>query len=89
MALFGRLIVGGAALVASASVLGAQTPEKPTCDIGDALKGNTARAVLSFDVARQATGTPVAANNLKTVIKLVETPEKSGDEPVARAYVLG
>lgn len=89
MALFGKHVLASGLLVVSASALGAQAPAAKVCDIGDALKGNTARAVLSFDVARQATGTPVAASNLKSVIKLVESPEKSGDEPVARAYVLG
>jgi hypothetical protein len=89
MALFGKHSFAAGALLASAAVLGAQAPTKPVCDIGDAVKGNTARAVLSFNVATQATGSPVAAAKLKDVIKLVETPEKSGDEPVARAYVLG
>jgi hypothetical protein len=91
MALFGKLTLAGVALAAAASGLGAQAPAAtpPKCDIGDVMKGNTARATLSFGVAQQATGTPVAASNLKTVVKLVETPEKSGDEPVGRAYVLG
>ena len=91
MALFGKHTLAGLALVVTASALSAQTPAAtpPKCDIGDAMKGNTARATLSFGVAQQATGTPVAASNLKNVVKLVETPEKSGDEPVARAYVLG
>ena len=92
MALFGKTSLAAGAVLLAAAALGAQTPAasaKPACDIGDALKGNTARATLSFDVARQATGTPVAATNLKNVIKLVESPEKSNDEPVARAYVLG
>ena len=89
MALFGRYCLAGGALVVAASALGAQAPAKPKCDIGDALKGNTARAVLAFGVAQQATGTPLAATNLKNVVKLVELPEKSGDEPVTRAYVLG
>ena len=91
MALFGKHSLAGAALVLSTSALGAQAPAAtpPKCDIGDVMKGNTARATLSFGVAQQATGTPVAATNLKNVVKLVESPEKSGDEPVARAYVLG
>lgn len=89
MAVFGKQIFVLGALVASASALGAQTAAKPACDIGDVLKGNTARAALSFDVARQATGSPVAATKLKEVVKLIESPEKSGDEPVARAYIMG
>ena len=89
MALIRKTSLAAGTLILAASAAGAQAPAKPACDIGDALKGNTARATLSFDVARQATGTPVAATNLKTVIKLVELPEKSNDEPVARAYVLG
>lgn len=90
MALFGKNFLAGGALVVAASALHAQAPAKPpTCDIGDVLKGNAARAVLAFNVAQQATGTPIAATNLKNVVKLVELPEKSGDEPVARAYVLG
>ena len=89
MALLGKYSLAAGALIASAAALGAQAPTKPVCDIGDAVKGNTARAVLSFNVATQATGSPVAAAKLKDVVKLVETPEKSGDEPVARAYVLG
>jgi len=90
MALFGKHTLAGVALVMTASALNAQaTAAAPKCDIGDAMKGNTARATLSFGVAQQATGTPVAAAKLKDVVKLVETPEKSGDEPVGRAYVLG
>ncbi len=89
MAVFGKQIFVMGALIASASTLGAQTAAKPTCDIGDVLKGNTARAALSFDLARQQTGTPAAATKLKDVVKLVESPEKSGDEPVARAYIMG
>jgi hypothetical protein len=91
MALFGKHSLAGVALLVSASVAGAQAPAAtpPKCDIGDVMKGNTARATLSFGVAQQATGTPVAATNLKNVVKLVETPDKSADEPVARAYVLG
>ncbi len=88
MALLGRYRFVAGALLASASVLGAQAAA-PKCDIGDAMKGNTARATLSFGVAQQATGTPVAATNLKNVVKLVELPDKSADEPVSRAYVLG
>jgi predicted Zn-dependent protease len=89
MPLFGKLSVAAGALLVSATALGAQTPAKPVCDIGDAVKGNTARAVLAFNQATQATGTPVALTHLKNALKLVEMPEKSGDEPVARAYVLG
>ena len=88
MALFGKHLIAGGLLVVAGAALGAQATEKK-CDIGDALKGNIARAALQFDVARQATGTPAAATNLKNVVKLVELPEKTGDEPVARAYVLG
>ena len=90
MALLGRILLIGAALAVVSDVLDAQAPAKaPSCDIGDVMKGNTARAALAFDVARQATGTPLAATNLKSAIKQVESPEKSGDEPVARAYILG
>ena len=90
MALFGRYFLAGGALVVAASTLGAQaTAPAQKCDIGDVMKGNTARATLSFGVAQQATGTPNAATQLKNVVKLVELPEKSGDEPVGRAYVLG
>jgi hypothetical protein len=90
MALSGKILLSAGALLLAGSALRAQAPaEKSKCDIGDALKGNTARASLNFDIARNASGTPVAANNLKSAVKLVESPEKSGDEPVARAYVLG
>jgi hypothetical protein len=90
MALLGTSLRAAGALIVTASALGAQTPATPSkCDIGDVMKGNTARATLSFGVAQQGTGTPVAATNLKNVVKLVESPEKAGDEPVARAYVLG
>jgi predicted Zn-dependent protease len=91
MALFGKHLLAGVALAVSASALGAQAPAAtpPKCDIGDAMKGNTARATLSFGVAQQATGSPIAAAKLKETVKLVESPEKSGDEPVSRAYVLG
>jgi hypothetical protein len=90
MALLGRNILVAGALVLSASALGAQEAAgAPKCDIGDVMKGNTARATLSFGVAQQSTGTPVAATNLKSVVKLVELPEKSDDQPVARAYVMG
>ena len=78
MALLGRYRFVAGALLASASGLGAQATA-PKCDIGDAMKGNTARATLSFGVAQQATGTPVAATNLKNVVKLVELPDKSAD----------
>ena len=89
MALFGKHFVAAGALVITTNALGAQTPAKPVCDIGDAVKGNTARAVLSFNQATQATGTPVAMTHIKNAVKLVEVPDKTADEPVARAYVLG
>jgi hypothetical protein len=90
MALLGKNALVAAALVLSATALGAQEAAAPSkCDIGDAMKGNTARATLSFGVAQQGTGTPVAVTNLKNVVKLVELPEKSDDQPVARAYVMG
>jgi hypothetical protein len=91
MALFGKHALAGGLLVVTAATLGAQTPaaKPPACDIGDALKGNSARATLSFDIARQTTGTPGAAAKLKEVVKLVELPDKTNDEPVARAFVLG
>ena len=90
MALLGRNLLIGAALAVASDVLGAQAAAKASaCDIGDAMKGNTARAALAFDVARQATGSPIAATNLRNAVKMVESPEKSGDEPVARAYILG
>lgn len=89
MALFGRYVLAGGALLVAASTLGAQATAPVKCDIGDVMKGNTARATLSFGVAQQATGTPNAVTQLKNVVKLVELPEKSGDEPVGRAYVLG
>ena len=89
MALFGRYFLAGGALLVAASTVGAQATAPVKCDIGEVMKGNTARATLSFGVAQQATGTPNAATQLKNVVKLVELPEKSGDEPVGRAYVLG
>jgi len=90
MALLGTCLRAAGALIVTASALGAQAAAAPSkCDIGDVMKGNTARATLSFGVAQQGTGTPVAGTNLKNVVKLVELPEKTGDEPVARAYVLG
>jgi predicted Zn-dependent protease len=90
MALLGRNVLVAGALVLSAAALGAQEAATANkCDIGDTMKGNTARATLSFGVAQQGTGTPVAATNLKNVVKLVEMPEKSEDQPVARAYVMG
>ena len=89
MALLGKNVLVAGALVVSAAALGAQETAANKCDIGDVMKGNTARATLSFGVAQQGTGTPVAATNLKNVVKLVELPEKSDDQPVARAYVMG
>ncbi len=90
MALLGKHFLVAGALVVSASAVGAQAPATPPkCDIGDAIKGNTARATLSFGVAQQATGSPIAATKLKEVVRLVESPEKSGDDPVSRAFVLG
>ena len=44
MALLGKTLSAAGALVVAAATLGAQAPAKPTCDIGDALKGNTARS---------------------------------------------
>jgi predicted Zn-dependent protease len=90
MALLGKNVLIAGALVLSATAMGAQEAATANkCDIGDAMKGNTARATLSFGVAQQGTGTPAAATNLKNVVKLVELPEKSDDQPVARAYVMG
>ncbi|MBA3671087.1 MAG: hypothetical protein H0W68_03560 [Gemmatimonadaceae bacterium] len=94
MALFGRYLAASALLLA-APALDAQTPapattaaKTPTCDVSDKAKGATARATLSVDLARQAGPGPVAMNNLKTAVKLLETSEK-GEDAVARAYVLG
>ena len=90
MALLGSCFRAVGALVVTASALAAQAPATPPkCDIGDVMKGNTARATLNFGVAQQGTGTPVAATKLKEVVKLVEVPDKPTDEPVARAYVMG
>lgn len=86
MALFGRSLVGAHALLLVASALGAQQAAK--CDVGDALKGNSAKASLSFEVARQASPSPIAATKLREVVKLVESPDKN-DDAVGRAYVLG
>jgi hypothetical protein len=86
MALFGKTLSVAGVLIAAAATLGAQAPSK--CDIGDALKGNTARASLSFDLARQAATGPVAVAKLKESVKAVESADK-GEDAVARAYVLG
>ncbi|MFL5605395.1 MAG: tetratricopeptide repeat protein [Gemmatimonadaceae bacterium] len=88
MALLGKTLSAAGALVVAAATLGAQAPAKPTCDIGDALKGNTARASLSFDLARQAATGPVATAKLKEAVKTLESADK-GEDPTARAYVLG
>jgi hypothetical protein len=89
MALFGKTLSAAGALVVAAAALGAQTPAKaPACDISDALKGNTARASLSFDLARQASPGPVAVAKLKESVKALESADK-GEDPIARSYVLG
>jgi hypothetical protein len=91
MALFVRSILAGSALLAAAATLGAQAPAtaaKPACDVTDALKGNVAKASLNFDIARQASPSPIAATKLKDVVKTLETADK-GDDPTARAYVMG
>ncbi len=88
MALFGKTLTAVGALVVVASALGAQAAEKPQCDIVNSMKGNVAKASLSFDMARQATGTPVAATQLKNAVKLAENPDRN-DDPVSRAFVLG
>ncbi len=88
MAVFGQILIGANALVLAAVQLGAQAAVKPSCDVGDALKGNVAKASLSFDVARQAPPGPIAATKLKEVVKLLEMPDK-GDDALGRAYVMG
>jgi tetratricopeptide (TPR) repeat protein len=88
MALFGKILAAAGALVATAAALGAQAPAKPTCDIGDALKGNTARASLSFNVAFQAKPGPVAVSRLKDAVKTLESADK-GEDQIARSYVMG
>src|ERR1700738_4505863 len=88
MALLGKTLSAAGALVVAAATLGAQAPTKPACDIGDALKGNTARASLSFDLARQAATGPVAVTKLKDAVRTLESADK-GEDQVARSYVLG
>jgi tetratricopeptide (TPR) repeat protein len=88
MALFGKTLSAAGTLVVTAAALGAQAPAKPTCDIGDALKGNTARASLSFDMARQSPAGPLAVAKLKDAVKTLESADK-GEDPVARSYVMG
>lgn len=86
MAVFGRSLV--ALTCAALGALGAQTPAKPACDIGDALRGSAGIGTLNVDLARQAGPGPVAVSKLKAAVKALETPGK-GDDPVGRAYVLG
>ena len=75
MAVFGKTLSAAGALVVAAT-LGAQAPaSKPACDIGDALKGNTARASLSFDLARNAATGPVATTKLKESVKTIEAAD--------------
>jgi predicted Zn-dependent protease len=88
MALLGKTLSAAGALVVAAATMGAQAPAKPACDIGDALKGNTARASLSFDLARQAATGPVATTKLKEAVKALESADKNEDS-VARSYVMG
>jgi predicted Zn-dependent protease len=88
MTLLGKHLLAAGLLAVSASALRAQgTEKKPPCDI-DAMKGNLATATLNVDMARQTTGTPVAASKLKSVIKTVESSDKP-EEQVTRAYLLG
>ncbi|MEO7456835.1 MAG: hypothetical protein ABIY52_11280, partial [Gemmatimonadaceae bacterium] len=73
MALFGKKVLAAGALMLASSTLGAQAaPAKPSCDVGEAAKGNAARATLSVNLARDATPA-VAATNLKNAVKLTET----------------
>ena len=89
MALFARKYLAAAAMLAVSSVAGAQAaPAKPACDIGESATGNAARATLSVNLAREAASPAVAATNLKNVVKLLETTDKS-DNAVVNAYVLG
>lgn len=88
MVVFGKSSCAAGMLLAAARVLGAQAPAKPACDIGDVAKGNIARASVSFDLARQAGTGPAVESNLKNAVKLSESAGQ-GDDPVARAYVLG
>jgi tetratricopeptide (TPR) repeat protein len=91
MAVFGKVFPTAAALLVAVATSGAQAPAagaKPACDIADASKGNVAKASLMFDRARAAATGPGAENDLKSAVKLLETPGQ-GDDPVGRAYVLG
>ena len=89
MALFARKYFAAVAMVVVSSVAGAQAaPAKPACDIGETATGNAARATLSINLAREAASPAVAATNLKNVVKLLETTDKS-DNAVVNAYVLG
>ena len=89
MAVFGKMSVAAGALCLATSVLGAQAaPAKPVCDVDAAMKGNAARASLSVNLAREAAAPAVAASNLKSAVRLLETVDKN-DDAVANAYVLG
>jgi tetratricopeptide (TPR) repeat protein len=88
MPVFGKVQFASGMLLVAAASLGAQQAAKPTCDIGQAAKGNLARASLSFDVARQAGTGPAAEGQLKNTVKLLESANP-GDDPTARAYILG
>ncbi len=86
MAVFGsRVLTAGFALLTAGSLNAAA---QATCDVGDAAKGNIARATLMVNQARDASTTPLAMTNIKAAVKLLETPEKN-DDAVVRAYVLG
>ena len=89
MPLFGHKSLVAVALVAHVSALSAQAPAKPTCDAADASKGNAAKATLFINVARDdQASSAMKAQNLTSVVKLVEKTDK-GDDPVVNAYVLG
>jgi len=88
MALLATKYLAAGALLLTASVVGAQAPAKPACDVGETAKGNAARATLSVNLARDAASPAVASTNLKNAVKLVDHIEK-GDDAVTNAYVLG
>lgn len=88
MAVFGKKLFASSMLLVATSALGAQAPAKPSCDIGEAAKGNLARASLSFNVAQQAATGPSAESNLKSTVKLLESPSQ-GEDATTRAFILG
>jgi hypothetical protein len=59
-----------------------------SCDIAEALRGSAIPAAAGVKSARESASPAAAASHLRNAVKAIEST-KSGDDPIANAYVLG